>query len=73
MDSGSHFQSVTSEHFAGKIERMIQWLDDFPIYAEMEDRLLEDIKAFLSVCVEVGSKFSPAKSHSCCKKVTFCG
>lgn len=72
-DSGNHFQSVTSEHFTEKVKRMIQWLDDFLMYAKSEDELLEDIEAFLKVCNEVGFKVNPAKSCFYCKKVRFYG
>lgn len=73
MDSGNHFQSVTSKHHAGKAQRMIQWLDDFLMYAKTEEKLLEDIKAFLSVCLEVVFKVNLVKLRFFSKTVKLCG
>lgn len=73
MDSGNHFQWVTSEHFSQKVKHMLQWLDDFLIYTKTEKDLLENIRAFLTVCHDIGFKVNPAKSCFFCKEVKFCG
>lgn len=71
MDSWYYFQSVISEHFAGEIERMIQCFNESVMYAETEERLLEHIKAFLTVFRKVCFKFIPAKLRFFHKEVTF--
>lgn len=73
-DSGSHFQAVTEEKFnEGGVEKMLQWIDDFLLYARHETELLENIDKFLRVCKEVGFKVHPKKTTFFTKKAKFCG
>lgn len=41
---------------------MLQWLHNFLIHLQNEEKLLADIAAFLDVCHEVGFKVNPNKS-----------
>lgn len=71
-DSGNLLQSVTREKFEGKVQRMLQWLDDFLTHAEDEEELLSDIITFLEVWAEAVFKVNPKKSCFFIKKVKFC-
>ena len=52
---------------------MMEWIDDFLLYAKSEKDLLDDIEAFLDVCSEVGFKLQPEKSHFFMKEAKYCG
>ena len=73
MDSGNHFQLVTSEAFEGKIKRLLQWIDDFLLHAPSDKELLMDIRIFLEVCKEFGFKIHAEKSSFFLKEAKFCG
>ena len=72
-DSGNHFQAVLSHKFDGRVNKMLQWLDDFLFYAKSEDELLSNIKSFLLVCSEIGLKVHAEKSTLFATEVQFCG
>ena len=72
-DSGNHFQAVLGEKFAGRVKRLIQWLDDFLFYSRDESGLLDDLEAFLQVCEEINLKVHAEKSNFFSKRVQFCG
>ena len=42
-DSGNHFQAVTQEEFDGRVDRLLQWLDDFLLHGPDETSLLCDL------------------------------
>lgn len=73
MDSGNHFQSFTSKHFAEKVKRMLQWLDDFHMYPKTEKLMLADIQAFVTICEGIGFNVNHVNSCFFCKEVKFCG
>ena len=51
MDSGNHFQGVTSEKFIEEgLKSSIQWLDDFLCYKETEEGVLTDLEIFFQAC-----------------------
>lgn len=62
-DSGNHFQAVLSEKFENRIKKIIQWLEDFLLYAASEHELLDILETFFAICNEVGLKLHPCKSH----------
>ena len=62
IDSGNYFQDVTCESFKGRVQLMLQWLDDFLIHAKNEEDLLRDIDRFFEVCHEFGSKIHAEKT-----------
>ncbi len=72
-DSGNHFQAVLGEKFQGRVNNLIQWLDDFLFFARDEEGLLNDIQAFLKVCQEINLKVHAEKSSLFSKRVQFCG
>lgn len=47
--SANHIQAVPAEKFERKVERMLEWLDDFLLHAKDEKPLLDDFEAYLSV------------------------
>eukprot|EP00171_Calliarthron_tuberculosum_P018752 IDg18752t1 len=51
-DSGNHFQAVSQDKFESRKIKMLQWIDDFLLYAKDETDLLKSITDFLSVCEE---------------------
>ena len=73
MDSGNHFQLVTSKAFEGKMKRLLQWIDDFLLHAPSKKELLIDIRIFLEVCKEFGFKIHAEKSSFFLKEAKFCG
>ncbi len=72
-DSGNHFQAVLQHKFDGRVNNMIQWMDDFLFYAKDEDSLLQSIESFLQVCSEIGLKVHAEKSTIFSQEVQFCG
>ena len=72
-DSGNHFQAVLGEKFLGRVKKILQWLDDFLLYAKDERGLLDDIESFLQVCQDIGLKVHARKSHFFSKEVIFRG
>ena len=72
-DSGNHFQAVLAQKFDGRVKRLLQWLDDFLMYAKNESQLLEDFEAFLSVCSEIGLKVHAEKTKFFMREAKFCG
>ena len=72
-DAGNHFQAVLQDNFDGRMEKMLQWLDDFLFYAPNEKELLDNIESFLQVCSEIGLKFHSEKLTLFTNTVQFCG
>ena len=71
-DSCNHFQMVTREIFEKRVKRLLQWLDDFSLYATSEEELLEDIEQFLILWSDYGFKLHAAKCSFFLKQVNFC-
>ena len=59
-DSGNHFQAATSPLFAS-IDKLIQWLDEFLLFAADEAELLDNVENFLKICEEYGLKVHAEK------------
>jgi len=72
-DSGNHFQAVLQEKFNGRIDKFLQWIDDFLFYAKNEKELLDNLEEFFRVCLEVGIKVHAEKCNLFTRKATFCG
>eukprot|EP00171_Calliarthron_tuberculosum_P021957 IDg21957t1 len=72
-DSGNHFQAVSQDKFEAAKIQMLQWIDDFLLYAKSEADLLISIENFLSVCKEFGFKVHAEKSTFFRRKAKFCG
>lgn len=72
-DSGNHFQSVTREKFEGKVDNLLQWLDDFLLHSKSENSLLNDIGRFLAVCAQFGFKINAKKTSFFMKEAEYCG
>eukprot|EP00171_Calliarthron_tuberculosum_P021209 IDg21209t1 len=62
-DSGNHFQAVTEEKFqAGDVKKLLQWIDDFLLYAKDEQELINNIEKFLIVCKNCNFKVHALKT-----------
>ena len=72
-DSGNHFQAVLGERFEGRVKNILQWLDDFLLYAKSEEDLLSEVESFLQVCEKINLKIHAEKSNFFSKRVQFCG
>lgn len=72
-DSGNNFQMVTRAIFEKRVKRLLQWLDDFLLYATSGEELLEDIEQFLLLCSEYGFKLHASNCSFFLKQVNFCG
>ena len=72
-DAGSHFQAVLQETFDGRVEKLLQWIDDFLFYAASEKELLDNIDSFLQVCSEIGLKIHAEEITLFATTVQFCG
>ena len=72
-DSGRHFQAVLQEKFYGRVEKMLQRLDDFLFYATDEEQLLDNIDSFLQVFNEIGLKIQAEKMTLFATTVQLCG
>ena len=73
-DSGNHFEAVLAEKFQERVQKMLQWMDDFLFHAANEEELLHNIiKSFLHVCQEIGLKINAEKSTCFARKVHFFG
>lgn len=72
-DSGSYFHDTTREKFIGKIKKLIQWLDDYLLHEADEDKLLDNLDIFFSVCQEFGFRIHAKKSSFFMKEAKFCG
>lgn len=58
--------------FDGRVNKMLQLIDEFLFYAAEEKELLDIVEAFLGVCKEIGIKVHAEKSLFT-KNVNFCG
>ena len=72
-DSGNHFQAVLAEKFEGRVDKMLQWIDDFLFYARNENELLLNLKCFFKVCQEIRLKIHAEKTSLFAREVQFCG
>ena len=72
-DSGNHFQAVLQQKLNGRVEKYLQWIDDFLFYGKNEAELLDSLEAFFTVCNEVGIKVHAEKGSFFGKQATFCG
>ena len=72
-DSGNHFQAVLQQKLDGRVEKYLQWIDDFLFYAKNENELLDSLEAFFAVCNEVGIKIHAEKGSFFGNEATFCG
>ena len=72
-DSGNHFQGALQEKFDGRVDKMLQWIDDFLFYAKDETELLDNVESFFTVCEEIGLKVHAEKSTLFARQVQFCG
>ena len=72
-DSGNHFHAVLSNIFDGRIDKLLQWIDDFLFHAENETELLDSIDQFLSICLEIGLKVHAEKTKLFLQEAQFCG
>ena len=67
---------TTSEPYLqknSKVDKMLQWIDDFLSYATEEDELLQNLKSFCKVCQEKGIKIHAEKTILFSGEVQFCG
>ena len=72
-DSGSHFQAVLQHKFDGRVEKMLQWLDDFLFYATNESELLDNVESFLRICKKIRLKVHAEKLSLFTTEAHFCG
>ena len=72
-DSACYFQEVTREKFAGRVDKLVQWIDDYLLHEEDEDKLLAQLEVFVKVCGESGFRVHAKKSHFFLKQARFCG
>lgn len=72
-DAANHFQAVLAHIFDGRVEKLLQWIDDFIFYAKNEKELLCNIANFLQVCLEIDLKIHAEKTHLFCREVQLCG
>ncbi len=72
-DAGNHFQAVTQDALQGRVDNLLQWLDDFLVLSRNETELLDSIQEFLTVCAEYGFKIHAEKTQFFLKNAKFCG
>ena len=63
-DSATYFHDQTRERFQGRITKMLQWIDDFLIFAETEKELLDNINSFLRYAMRRTSGSTPRNPTS---------
>lgn len=51
-DSAYYFHKVRREKFEGRVCNFVQWIDNYLLYDEDEDKLLDCSDEFLTVCCE---------------------
>ena len=64
---------MLQDKFDGRVDKMLQWLDDFLFYANSKKELLDNIESFLRVCKEIRLKVHAEKLTFFSKEVQFCG
>ena len=72
-DAGNHFQAVTADTFAERVQKLLQWIDDFVLYAKTEVELLDNILEFLKVCNEFNFKVHDFKTNMFLRSAKYCG
>ena len=72
-DSATYFQDETSEKFQGRVDKMLQWIDDFLLYSKSEQELLEIMEIFFTVCEEANFRVNAKKSNFYVNEAKFCG
>lgn len=72
-DSGNHFQASTQHIFQERVSKLLQWIDDFLLYANTEEELLDNVETFIDTCVEYGFKLHAKKCRFFLKEAKFCG
>ena len=55
------------------MDKMLQWIDDFLIYATSEQELLDNMETIFTVCEEVNFRVNAKKSNFYIKEAKFCG
>lgn len=73
IDSGNHFQAVTQKAFQGRVDMLLQWIDDFLIHAESEQELLDSLQKFFTDCEEFGLKIHAQKTELYQTSAKLCG
>lgn len=61
------------EKFAGRVRRLIQWIDDYLLHEVEKEMLLEPLDEFLSVFSEFGFLVHARKALSFLREARFCG
>ena len=51
-DSATYFHDQTRQKFQGRVDDMLQWIDDFLLYSKSEQELLGNMETFFAVCEE---------------------
>lgn len=72
-DSGCYFHDVTRDKFAGRVHKLVQWIDDYLLHEEDEGKLLDALDEFLTICEEWGFRVHALKSHFFLTRAKFCG
>lgn len=72
-DSACYFHDTTREKFSGRVQKLIQWIDDYLLHDDDEDDLLDSLDEFLAVCEENGFRVHAKKSHFFMIEAKFCG
>lgn len=72
-ESGLYFHDRTRETFLGKLDKILQWLNNFLLYANDENELLENLETFFEICSEDRLRINIKKSCFYVTKARFCG
>lgn len=72
-DASNHFQAVTSAEFVDINNKLLQWIDEFLMYAKSEAELLETLRMFFKFCRCKGFKLDAKKHMLFTKSAKFCG
>lgn len=72
-ESACYFHDATREKFAGRVRKLIQWIDEYVLHKVNENKLLDALYEFLMVCGECGFRVHARKSHFWIREGSFCG
>ena len=64
---------MLQEKFDGRVNNMLQWIDDFLFYAKDDQAILDNMEEFFGVCNEVGVKVHAEKCFLSTNAANFCG